>query len=68
MVAFLQSSSLHQQSRHSLSPLMKLQASEGARHRPLQCEEYQQIIFTVVWVLKRNFMILQLKYSRLIHF
>lgn len=36
VVSFLQTCSLHQQSRHSLCPLMELQAGEGAGHRPLE--------------------------------
>lgn len=36
VVSFLQTSSLHQQSRHPLRPLVELQAGEGAGHRPLE--------------------------------
>lgn len=42
MVSFLQTSSLHQQGRHSLRPFMELQAGEGAGHRPLQEEEERE--------------------------
>lgn len=39
VVSFLQAPPLHQQGRHSLCPLVELQAGEGARHRPLEGED-----------------------------
>lgn len=41
VVSFLQTSSLHQQSCHSLCPFMQLQAGEGAGHRSLEQETRQ---------------------------